>query len=52
VLWDNWRVLQCATGVPPDQTRVMQRTTIRGDYALGRKLDGAAQGMVSPDFDV
>jgi taurine dioxygenase len=52
VLWDNWRVLHCATGVPPDQTRVMQRTTIRGDYALGRKLDGAAQGMVSPDFDV
>ncbi len=52
VLWDNWRVLHCATGVPPDQTRVMQRTTIRGDYALGRKLDGAAQGMVAPDFDV
>ena len=48
VLWDNWRVLHCATGVPPDQTRVMQRTTIRGDYALGRKLDGAAR----PDFDV
>ncbi len=48
VLWDNWRVLHCATGVPRDQTRVMQRTTIRGDYALGRKLDSAA----SPDFDV
>jgi taurine dioxygenase len=48
VLWDNWRVLHSATGVPPDQTRVMQRTTIRGDYALGRKLDGAA----TPDFDV
>ncbi len=48
VLWDNWRVLHCATGVPPDQTRVMQRTTIRGDYALGRRLDGAAR----PDFDV
>ena len=52
VLWDNWRVLHCATGVPPDQTRVMQRTTIRGDYALGRKLDGAAPGMAAPDFDV
>lgn len=52
VLWDNWRVLHCATGIPPDQTRVMQRTTICGDYALGRKLDGAAQGWVEPDFDV
>ena len=40
VLWDNWRTLHCATGVPPDETRVMHRTTIAGDYALGRKLDG------------
>ena len=48
VLWDNWRVLHCATGVPPEQTRVMQRTTIKGDYALGRKLDGTA----AADFDV
>ena len=48
VLWDNWRVLHCATGVPPEQTRVMQRTTIKGDYALGRKLDGVAVA----DFDV
>ncbi len=48
VLWDNWRVLHCASGVPPEQTRVMQRTTIKGDYALGRKLDGAA----ATDFDV
>ncbi len=48
VLWDNWRVLHCATGVPTEQTRVMQRTTIKGDYALGRKLDGAA----ATDFDV
>ena len=42
VLWDNWRTLHCATGVPADQTRVMQRTTISGDYALGRKLEGGA----------
>jgi taurine dioxygenase len=38
ILWDNWRVLHSATGVPPDETRVMERTTITGDYALGRKL--------------
>ncbi len=50
VLWDNWRVLHCATGVLPEQTRVMQRTTIAGDYALGRKLDGSQQGIA--DFDV
>ena len=38
VLWDNWRTLHSFTGVPPDQTRVMERTTISGDYALGRPL--------------
>lgn len=49
VLWDNWRTLHCARGVPPDQTRVMERTTISGDYALGRPL-----GLNGPviDFDV
>lgn len=38
VLWDNWRTLHSAEGVPEDCVRVMQRTTIAGDYALGRKL--------------
>jgi len=38
MLWDNWRVLHCATGVPPEETRLMERTTIKGDYALGRCL--------------
>jgi taurine dioxygenase len=49
VLWDNWRTLHSAKGVPPDQTRVMERTTIAGDYALGRPL-----GLDGPvvDFDV
>jgi taurine dioxygenase len=42
LLWDNWRTLHCATGVPADETRVMHRTTIAGDYALGRKLEGGA----------
>jgi len=49
VLWDNWRTLHCATGVPPDETRVMERTTITGDYALGRRL--GLDGPVA-DFDV
>jgi taurine dioxygenase len=38
VLWDNWRTLHCSTGVAIDDTRIMQRTTISGDYALGRVL--------------
>jgi taurine dioxygenase len=37
VLFDNWRVLHCATGILPDASRVLQRTTIDGDYALGRR---------------
>jgi taurine dioxygenase len=37
VLWDNWRILHCATGTPVGMKRHMRRTTIFGDYALGRK---------------
>ena len=37
VLFDNWRVLHCATGTPLGMKRLMRRTTISGDYALGRK---------------
>lgn len=36
VLWDNWRMLHSAYGVPSGEARHMQRTTIKGDYALGR----------------
>jgi taurine dioxygenase len=49
VLWDNWRTLHSAKGVPINQTRVMERTTISGDYALGRPLD--LEGPIV-DFDV
>jgi taurine dioxygenase len=45
VLWDNWRTLHSCTGVEADATRVMQRTTIAGDYALGRKLDGSSEAL-------
>lgn len=37
VLWDNWRMLHSARGVPPDEKRIMRRTTIVGDYGLGRR---------------
>ncbi|MGE0385099.1 MAG: TauD/TfdA dioxygenase family protein [Gammaproteobacteria bacterium] len=39
VAWDNWRILHCANGTPPDVSRLAQRTTILGDYKVGRYLD-------------
>ena len=36
VIWDNWRVLHEACGCAPDENRVVHRTTIKGDYGLGR----------------
>jgi taurine dioxygenase len=46
VLWDNWRTLHCAEGVPEDYVREMQRTTIVGDYALGRRLSEFHKGEI------
>ena len=46
VLWDNWRVLHSSTGCPPDEERWMLRTTIEGDYGLGRtERDVNAEGL-------
>src|SRR5437762_3119812 len=39
VVWDNWRVIHGAAGVPLDCRRVAQRMTIVGDYKVGRYLD-------------
>jgi taurine dioxygenase len=36
IIWDNWRMLHRVRGCTPPQRRVMQRTTIKGDYGLGR----------------
>ncbi len=36
VLWDNWRMLHSVSGHPPQFRRRLQRTTIKGDYGLGR----------------
>lgn len=38
VAWDNWRMLHKACGVPPDDERAVIRTTIAGDYGLGRLI--------------
>ena len=39
VVWDNWRIIHSANGVPLDCARVARRTTIAGDYKVGRYLD-------------
>jgi len=36
LIWDNWRLLHCVTGADPKYQRRMHRTTIEGDYGLGR----------------
>ena len=36
VIWDNWRCLHRVSGMAPEHTRCMHRTTIAGDYGLGR----------------
>jgi taurine dioxygenase len=36
LIWDNWRMLHSVSGMPPEHARGMHRTTIAGDYGLGR----------------
>jgi taurine dioxygenase len=36
VIWDNLRMLHCVSGIDPAQSRLMYRTTIKGDYGKGR----------------
>jgi taurine dioxygenase len=46
VTWDNWRILHCVSGCDPTVPRRMHRTTIKGDYGLGR-FESAASGPVA-----
>ncbi len=41
VIWDNWRVLHSVSGTAPENGRCMHRTTIAGDYGLGRFEEAA-----------
>ena len=41
VLWDNWRMLHCVIPGPVDEIRIVERTTIQGDYGMGRVLQDA-----------
>lgn len=43
VIWDNTRMLHSVSGNSPHADRRMQRTTIKGDYGLGR-FEGDASG--------
>ena len=36
VAWDNWRTMHSASGTPIHCTRLIQRTSIKGYYGLGR----------------
>jgi taurine dioxygenase len=36
IIWDNWRILHQACGCDPKYDRIVHRTTIKGDYGLGR----------------
>lgn len=36
LIWDNWRVLHRVIGCTPPHLRSIRRTTIKGDYGLGR----------------
>ena len=41
VVWDNWRIVHSAKGVPLHCKRSARRTTIAGDYKVGRYLDAS-----------
>ena len=43
VLWDNRRTMHAAFGHPVDQIRIVHRTTIKGDVAMGRILPETAE---------
>jgi taurine dioxygenase len=52
IIWDNWRVIHCASGVPEGVSRYGIRTTIAGDYDVGRYLDPGLDKNNPPDrFD-
>jgi taurine dioxygenase len=48
LIWDNWRMLHQACGCDPKYDRVMHRTTIKGDYGLGRWENGATMAQAAP----
>jgi taurine dioxygenase len=48
VIWDNLRMLHSVSGNRPQDTRLMYRTTIKGDYGHGRwEREGAHDGALA-----
>ena len=39
IAWDNRRTMHMAFGHPVTETRIVQRSTIRGSAKMGRSLD-------------
>ena len=50
LIWDNWRMLHMACGCDPECDRVMHRTTIKGDYGLGRWETSPAAAHATPEM--
>jgi taurine dioxygenase len=48
VVWDNWRMMHCATGVPVNERRHLQRVGIAGDYGFGRMEAPTAEHEAVP----
>ncbi len=46
LIWDNWRLLHSVSGMDPQYPRHMQRTTIKGDYGLGRFENNGTGGKI------
>ncbi len=46
IIWDNWRMLHAVGGANPAYERRVTRTTIAGDYGLGRFEGGKKIGEV------
>ena len=49
MIWDNWRMLHAVSGHDPAYERIMYRTTIKGDYGLGRFENNATGGSILRD---
>lgn len=49
LIWDNWRMLHAVSGHNPSHERIMYRTTIKGDYGLGRFENNVIGGRILQD---
>ncbi|MDB5726280.1 MAG: TauD/TfdA family dioxygenase [Novosphingobium sp.] len=49
LIWDNWRMLHSVSGHDPSLERIMYRTTIKGDYGLGRFENNGVGGRILQD---